>query len=133
MIISTVEHDSCVEVAVSGALDSATAPELARALTELADAGQHYIIVDLAEVRQISSAGLRVLINAAKRLSSARGGGDLLLASPSQRVVEVLDLAGLLPVLNVFPTTDEAMASLKAKVQQKQPARSFARQGEKPR
>ncbi len=112
LTINTTRRDACVVVHVEGRLDGANSPQLTAALEELALSGQKFVVVDLARVPYISSAGLRTLINGAKRLRSRRGGGEMHLAAAGDRVIEVLELAGLLPVLRVYPTSDEAVASL---------------------
>ena len=102
---------SCAVVRPVGTLDRRSAPELEAALQALAAQGQGRIVLDLGGVGEMSSAGLRVIISAAKLLRNERTGGDLRLAAPGQRVVHVLELAGLLPVLRVFKTSDQAIAS----------------------
>jgi anti-anti-sigma factor len=64
--------------------------------------------VDLAGLRYISSAGLRVLLVAAKRLKPE--GGRLLLAAPSELVGQVLEIAGFSAMLETCPTIEEALA-----------------------
>jgi stage II sporulation protein AA (anti-sigma F factor antagonist) len=111
MEITTEILTSCALVHPSGTLDRRTAPELEATLQALADQGQRCIVLDLSDVGEMSSAGLRVIISATKLLRGERTGGDLRLAAPSQRVVQVLELAGLLPVLKAYPTRDQAFAS----------------------
>jgi anti-anti-sigma factor len=43
-------------------------------------------------------------------------GGSLLLAGASTRVLEVLSLAGFHELFNIYPTVDEAVASLEPSV-----------------
>lgn len=102
---------SCAVVHPVGTLDRRTAPELEAALHALTGQGHSRIVLDLSGVGEMSSAGLRVIISAAKVLRSDRTGGDLRLAAPSERVVQVLELAGLLPVLKVYRASDQAVAS----------------------
>jgi anti-anti-sigma factor len=102
---------SCAVVRPAGTLDRRTAPDLEAALQALTGQGHSRIVLDLGGVGEMSSAGLRVVISAAKLLRSERIGGDLRLAAPGDRVVQVLELAGLLPVLKVFTTSQEAIAS----------------------
>jgi anti-sigma B factor antagonist len=94
---------------VSGRVDSATAPELEKALLGLLDAERSQIVVDLQETDYMSSAGLRVLV--AMHKAAKKNGGGLCLAQPSARVQEVLDLAGLTPVFAVYPDVVEAVGS----------------------
>lgn len=111
MDITTEILPSCAVVRPAGTLDSRTSPELEAALQTLTGQGHSRIVLDLSAVGEMSSAGLRVVISAAKLLRSERIGGDLRLAAPGDRVVQVLELAGLLPVLKVYTTGEQAIAS----------------------
>ena len=57
----------------------------------------------------MSSAGLRELVTALKKVK--RGTGDLRLATPSARVMEVLELAGLDSIFEIFDSQVEAVGS----------------------
>lgn len=109
MNIETRELKHVSVVKVSGRVDSATAPEMEQALLKLLDAGRNQIVLDLEEVDYMSSAGLRVLV--ATQKSAKKGGGRLALAHPSTRVQEVLDLAGLVPVFDIYADVVEAVGS----------------------
>ncbi|HNS01527.1 MAG TPA: STAS domain-containing protein [Anaerolineae bacterium] len=111
MEITSESFPSCAVVHPVGTLDRRSAPELEAVLQALAGQGQSRVVLDLSDVGEMSSAGLRVIISAAKLLRSERLGGDLRLAAPSVRVVQVLELAGLLPVLKVFDADEPAIAS----------------------
>jgi anti-anti-sigma factor len=94
-----------------GTLDRRTAPQLEAALQALADKDHSRIVLDLSGVSEMSSAGLRVIISAAKLLRNERTDGDLRLVAPGERVIQVLELAGLQSVLRVYGTNDQAVAS----------------------
>jgi anti-anti-sigma factor len=96
-------------VEVNGRVDSTNAGKLGEALNEQIDAGRNQLVLDLSAVEYISSAGLREMVAAAKRVRNSNG--DLRIASPSARVKEVLDLAGLNMVFQVYPTQVEAVGS----------------------
>jgi anti-sigma B factor antagonist len=57
----------------------------------------------------MSSAGLRELVNALKKLK--RVAGDLRIAQPSKRVREVMEMAGLDTIFLIFETSAEAVES----------------------
>ena len=101
----------CVVVSPQGILNRSTVQPLETALAALVAQGHRFIVLDLSAVTEMSSAGLRVIISAAKLLRSTRAGGDLHLAAPGQRITQVLELAGLLPVLHVFPDRSQAIAA----------------------
>lgn len=97
-------------VAVSGRIDSSTAPELEAALRAITDAGRFRIVLDMTDLEYISSAGLRVLVTI---LKSCRryNRGDLRLAGMSERVVGLFELAGLAVLFKVYSNTVEAVGS----------------------
>ena len=97
-------------IEVIGRIDSSTAPALDEALKQLTDNGRSKLVVDLAGVEYMSSAGLRALV-AALRTSRSRIGGDVRLAAPSTRVKEVLDLAGLDALFQQFDDRTAAVGS----------------------
>lgn len=111
MAIAIETSNTCTIVRVDGPLNRQTSPELEKALLSLSERGQGRLVLDLSGVPEMSSAGLRTIISATKRLRGGRGDGDLRLASPGKRVVEVLELEGLLPVFRIFDTTAQAAAS----------------------
>ena len=100
MQISSRELKRVNIVTVSGRVDSATAPEFEKSLQTLLNAHRNQIVVELADVDYMSSAGLRALVSALK--AAKKGGGDMVIARPSTRVREVIELAGLTSVFTVF-------------------------------
>jgi anti-anti-sigma factor len=106
--ISTASHGHAIVIAVSGRLDSATARPFEARICDLIAEGHRRIIVDLAGLGYISSAGLRVLLVAAKRLKP--DGGRLLLAAPGELVGQVLGISGFSGMLETCATTEEALA-----------------------
>jgi len=113
MDVSTTHYKNCDLVTVTGRIDSQTAPKLAEELEIITDAGRHKIVLDLSGVEYMSSAGLRVLINAqktAKRHSHSRGG--LVLAQVPERVYEALDLAGFVPLFKFSDNVTEAVGNI---------------------
>jgi anti-anti-sigma factor len=80
-------------VTVRGDLDAQTAARLWQYLSYLMLQGRHHIVLDLAGMVLIDSAGVDVLRRASTR--AHRDGGDLVLRSVRPTVAEVLDLAGL--------------------------------------
>ncbi|MFQ5436663.1 MAG: STAS domain-containing protein [Anaerolineae bacterium] len=106
----TVESMKRVDLLrVSGRVDSSNASDLDGNLKELTGNGRHNIVLELSQVDYMSSAGLRALVSANKVCQ--RNGGDVRIASPSERVAEVLDLAGLNELFQVFPDDTRAVGS----------------------
>lgn len=76
------------------------------------DSGDRRLVIDLAQLDYISSAGLRVLIVAGKRLSGANG--KIVLCSLKDPVREVFDIAGFSSIFSVYGSHDEAIENLQA-------------------
>ena len=75
MDISTRTQNGVTLVGFTGSLDSNTSPQAQQALDGILAAGARKMVVDCTALDYISSAGLRVLLGMAKRLSGAGGGG----------------------------------------------------------
>ena len=96
MEIKTTSEDGKLTIAVSGRVDTVTAPELEAGL-KFGDAKQ--VVLDLADVPYMSSAGLRLLLTAHKAMLGK--GGELQIANAQASVREVLDITGFSDILNL--------------------------------
>ena len=96
-------------VAVTETVDALTAPELTRLLSEQITAGHCNLVVDLAGVEFMSSAGLRTLLGAVKE--SRTNGGDLRISSTNPGIDKVLKMSGFHNVAKVFTSSGDALAS----------------------
>lgn len=96
-------------VAVSGRMDAITAPEFDAQCQEWLAAGDVNVIADLSGLEYISSAGLRSILSAAKRLKGAQGG--LTFCSLSGMVEEVFVVSGFAAMFTLHPTLEDALAS----------------------
>ncbi len=94
---------------IAGRVDSVNANEFGAALDEAIKDGKRNIVLDLGGVEYMSSAGLREMVRVLKQVR--REGGDLRLAAISERVQEVLELAGLDTIFEIYPTQVEAVGS----------------------
>ena len=95
-------------MAPSGRVDSVSSIDLERLVVSRIDGGEKRLVLDLAGVEYISSAGLRVLLIAAKRLKEPPAA--LVLCGIGPGVRTVLELAGFLPLFSVEPGREQALA-----------------------
>jgi anti-sigma B factor antagonist len=109
MEFATTKHKRCSVVTVSGRVDSNTAPAFEGALKDVIEGGQRNVVLELTEVEFMSSAGLRAMVSSLKACRG--GGGSLAVAAPSNRVVEVMQLAGLTSLFSVFDDVTAAVGS----------------------
>lgn len=97
-------------LAPAGRLDSATSPKLGGRLASLAAVPQGRLVLDLARVDFVSSAGLRVILAAAKQARAANG--RMVVCSVQPPVQEVLDISGFTTLLSIQPGRADALGVL---------------------
>lgn len=109
MQISTRTSNDTHIVAIAGSLDSATSPEAQKTLDGIL-ASARKVVLDFSGLDYISSAGLRVLLGAAKKLRAS--GGTLRMFGLNQSVKEVFEISGFSAILSVYPSEAEALAAM---------------------
>ena len=97
-------------VSLTGEVDAGTEREVRDALTSVAAGGALRLVVDLAQVTFLASAGIGVLMEARRMLAAE--GGSLALASPRGEVAQVLKLTGVGEVIPVAASVADAAARL---------------------
>lgn len=108
--MTTDEGVTCL--GLEGRLDSATAGDLEQqVLPMFARAGER-VVIDMAHLDFVSSAGLRVVLMAAKR--AKKSGGTLILCGLSKEVRGVFEVSGFLKILDVKVDRHEAKQALVA-------------------
>ncbi len=99
-------------IELKGRLDTHTAEQLDEKLEALDPAAHPLQIVDLANLDYISSAGLRSLFRAKKKVGAA--GGQFLVVHPQPQVQKVFDVVKALPSEGIFTSQAELDAYLDA-------------------
>ena len=109
MAVEVESFKSVDLVTVSGRIDSSSAPALDEALKQLTENGRYKLVLEMSGVEYMSSAGVRALVSA---LRTCKGRfGDVRIATPSVRVGEVLELAGLTSLFEIYDDTTAAVGS----------------------
>lgn len=85
-------------VTLDGRLDTATAPSLEKELGTQMEHAQS-LTLDFAKLRYISSAGLRVLLMAHKKMAAK--GGRMVIRHVNEMVMEVFEVTGFLEILTI--------------------------------
>ena len=98
MEIKKTTEGSKLTIALSGCLDTTTSPQLQ---TEVENLGAEIkeLVFDFAALTYISSAGLRVMLMANKKMTAA--GGGMSIASAQESVREVFDMTGFSDILKL--------------------------------
>jgi anti-sigma B factor antagonist len=110
MEVSVKQYKRCDLVTATGRIDSQTAPQLETSLQQINDAERYNIVFDMDKVDFVSSAGLRVMI-AVQKICKKWNRGELVLANVPERIYETLDLAGFVPLFQIFDDLTEAVGS----------------------
>ena len=95
MEIGTEALKRCHLVTVQGRIDSLSAPEFETALLDLIEDGAANLVINLAAVDFISSAGISAFIRARVRLKKRIPPGEILISEVSPFLRETFELVGL--------------------------------------
>ena len=108
METSHKEFKHCDILAVNGRVDSSTAPKFSAALEDITGKGRYKIVVDMAGLEYMSSAGFRALLSA-QRNCKRYNRGEVVLAAVPHQIKEALELAGF---TELFKTFDDDLAAV---------------------
>ena len=97
MTIEIKRNATDTSIELAGRLDTTTAPALDKTINE--DIGDtKNLILDLKGLEYISSAGLRVLLGAQKKLQKI---GSMLVKNVCQEVMEIFEMTGFADILTI--------------------------------
>lgn len=86
-----------LNVKVSGRLDTTTAPELEAALND-SMSGVTKLVLDFASLEYLSSAGLRVLLQAQKTMNKQ---GEMVVRNVNETINEIFEVTGFIDILTI--------------------------------
>lgn len=95
MTINIEKNNEALTLIIDGRIDTTTAPELDKSINENTD-GIKDLVLDMKNVEYISSAGLRVLLSAQKKMNKI---GTMKLIGVCDAVMEVLEMTGFADIL----------------------------------
>jgi len=99
------ETAGAISVKLIGSLDTITSSDLERQLAPVLTGGVKDLVFDLAQLKFISSAGLRVFSNARKQLKER--GGQASFVNMQPQIQEVLEIMKSLPGVAIFKDVAE--------------------------
>lgn len=99
-------------VSLAGRLDTHTYEDLDEQLAPLLTRNLQSLVLDLAALEYISSAGIRSIFRARKALGGH--GGKVLVVNPQAQIQKVFDVVKAVPMNEIFSSTAEADAYLDA-------------------
>ena len=111
MEIQTGIQDGVTIITLSGNLDGNTVNEAQEKILPLVASNSLLVVLDLKGCAYISSAGLRLLLMAAKQLSTQ--DGILVLAGLSDEIKDVMEMTGFNNFFKTFPDAASAVAAVR--------------------
>lgn len=108
---SQVENSTLVLKIKGDLIGDDSGPRLVGLVSDALQNGVKNCIIDLSEVRYISSSGIGVLITVLTKMRNA--DGEVYLASPSEHVKKLLIITKLNNIFNVFDTLEEVLDQVK--------------------
>jgi len=110
MEITTKEFKHCRMLSVKGRVDSSTAAQFSQSLEAVTDGGMFKLVVDMADLEYMSSAGFRALLGA-QRNCKRYNRGEVVLAAVPDRIREALELAGFTELFKTYDDPLEAVGN----------------------
>jgi anti-sigma B factor antagonist len=97
MQINYTKETSKLIIAPEGRIDTLSAPEFEEKVGEIID-GVSELVLDMAKVEYVSSAGLRVILKVQKLMLRQ---GKMKLTNVNESVMEVFEITGFSNILNI--------------------------------
>lgn len=98
MTITKSTENAVLTLALEGRLDTNTAPELEKDVSTDLTADVQTLILDLKELEYISSAGLRVLLAAQKKMNKQ---GNMVIKNVNDMIMDVFQVTGFVDILTI--------------------------------
>ena len=108
--VATEQHDKGVVLCPAGRVDGTNAGSLEGVVREQLEGGQSVLVFDFSDLNYISSAGLRVLLVAARDTQSR--GGKAVFCGLSKQIAEVFAVSGFDRILAVHASRDDALGAI---------------------
>jgi anti-anti-sigma factor len=108
-IVENRAADGVMVLEVAGELDLLTANQFGERIREQLVPANRLLVLDLTEVAFLGSAGLAEMVSASQ--TGADTGVSVALVATNRAVLRPLEATGLLTVLKVYETLDEALGS----------------------
>lgn len=109
MEITTNWEDNIMVLKLNGRLDTNASMEFEQHMEESIKFSKKNMILDFSELEYICSSGLRVIIQAAKKLKTVKG--ELVLCCMEDYIKEVFEISGFDAFLKICSSRDEAVKS----------------------
>lgn len=97
MVITKAQEKNALTLYLEGRLDTTTSPQLEQELAASLD-GVTQLTLDMAKLAYLSSAGLRVILSAQKRMNKQ---GQMVVRNVNETIMEVFEVTGFVDILTI--------------------------------
>lgn len=105
--VNANKTNDVVIVKLLGNLDTNTAPDAEAEINKWLEEGAQKMIINLEQTNYVSSAGLRIFLATAKKITAS--GGAVKLCAANEVVQEILDISGFSSILDVKSSEEDAL------------------------
>jgi anti-anti-sigma factor len=105
--IELEEIDRKIVLRIDGRIDASSSPILERKINQLIEENHSHLLLDFNRVDYLSSAGMRVLLAATKKMKAKNG--DLILFSLHDEVSSTVRMAGFDKILHICANEKDAL------------------------
>ena len=109
MEISSREVSDILVVDMAGRLDTSTSGDAYDEMVGIAQSGAKQVVLNLDKLEYVSSAGLRVILTAAKLLQASTG--EMKICHANGVVKEVLETSGFDSLIKILDDENDAVAA----------------------
>jgi len=110
MKIDVGEERNAIVMSLKGRLDAAASSEFETALSDWISKGHNNFLLNFTDLEYISSAGLRSILAASKKLKER--SGKIFLTGLHGPVEEVFKISGFVSIFRVFATAEAALKEI---------------------
>lgn len=97
MTINKTEDGAAITLALEGRLDTTTAPQFEQEVAQSL-LGKTEVVLDFEKLDYLSSAGLRVILGAQKRMNRQ---GTMVIKNVNETIMEVFEVTGFVDILTI--------------------------------
>ena len=98
MEIKQEKNGNELTIYLDGRLDTTTSPKLEQELKDSLDDNTKKLVIDLEKLEYMSSAGLRVLLQAQKQMNKQ---GEMIVRSVNETIKDIFEVTGFSDILTV--------------------------------
>jgi anti-anti-sigma factor len=110
MKIDAIKEGNAIVMSLKGRLDAVASSEFETSLSDWISKGEHNFLLNLTDLDYISSAGLRSILAASKKLKER--SGKIFLTGLHGPVEEVFKISGFISIFRVFATAEAALKEI---------------------